>query len=105
MNSSIAAPLKGFRAFDDLVIVERDQPESVSAGGIIIPLVAQEEMDQGTVVCKGPGKRSTVGTVLPMDVKVGDHVLYSKYANLAMKWHGKEYVTMREADLIGVIEA
>ena len=94
--------LKGFKPFDDLIVIERDAPES-QIGSIIIPVTAQNEVDQGTIVAKGPGKRSEKGTILPMDTREGDRVLFSKYANLTFELNGKQYVTMREADLIGII--
>lgn len=94
--------MEGFTPFDDLVVIERDDPESM-VGSIIIPLCAQTEVDQGVIVAKGPGKRSERGTILPMEVEVGERVLYSKYANMKFELRGKTYVTMREGDLIGVI--
>jgi len=96
--------MRGFRALDDVVVVERDAPETFTAGGLVLPATAQEELDQGTVVAIGPGKRSSKASYLPLDVREGDRVLFSKYANLAMKLNGRDYVTMREADLVGVIE-
>jgi len=95
--------MQGFRPLDDLIVILRDEPEAISKGGIIIPDIAQQEVDQGTVVAAGPGKRGEKHFI-PMDVKEGDRVLFSKYANLKFNLDGKEYVTMREADLIGVIE-
>ena len=96
--------MKGFRALDDILVIERDAAETMSAGGLIIPTVAQEELDQGTVVATGEGKMNDDGKILPMKVFVGDKVLFSKYANLAFKLHGKEYITMHPADIIGIID-
>ncbi len=96
--------MKGFRPFDDLVVVKREESKSVSAGGIYIPAVAQEQLDIGTLVAKGPGKRSEKGTILPMEVKVGDTVMFSKYANMVFRLNGESFVTMREGDLMGVLE-
>jgi chaperonin GroES len=95
--------MQGFRPLDDLIIIQRDEPESETSWGLIIPPVAQEELDQGTIIAAGPGKR-TPKAIVPLDVKVGDKVLYSRFANLKFNLDGKEYVTMREADIIGVIE-
>ena len=93
--------LKGFEPFVDLVIVERDKPEEVTASGFILPTVAQLEVDQGTIVAIGAGKISDQGVFIPVTAKVGDQVIYSKYANLEFKYRGKEYVSMHEADLLG----
>ena len=88
---------------DDVVIVERDKPLTESHG-IILPPAAQTELDQGTVIAVGPGKRSTVGTILPIDIKVGDRVIFSKYANLSFEHEGKSLITMREGDIIGTLD-
>lgn len=95
--------MHNFKVMDDVIIVKRDDPESVTAGGIVLPTIAQEEMEQGTIVAKGPGKRSQVGYI-PMDINIGDKVLFSKFANLQMTYEGIDYITMREGDIVGVIE-
>lgn len=94
--------LDGLRPFDDVVVVRRDDPETVTPGGIVLPPAAQADVDQGTIVARGPGKRGKVR--IPMEVRDGERVLFSKYANLPFKWRGEEFVTMREADLIAVID-
>lgn len=94
--------MDGLQPFDDIVVVKRDDPETMTPGGIVLPPAAQAEVDQGTVIAKGPGKRGKV--VIPMQVREGDRVLFSKYANLNFRWRGEDFITMREADLIGVIE-
>lgn len=83
----------------DVIVVERKDPER-KIGNIIIPDVAVEHQDQGVILAVGEGKLLDDGRILPLKVKVGDHILYSKYANLEFKWNGKTYVTMREADII-----
>lgn len=85
--------------FYDVIVVERKEPEKL-IGSIIIPEVAYEHQDQGVILAVGEGKLLDDGRILPLKAKVGDHILYSKYANLEFKWNGKTYVTMREADII-----
>lgn len=96
--------MEGFTPFDDLIVIERDPPEEVTSFGFVIPACAQEQLDQGTVVAAGPGKRIAGKLRPPLDVKVGDRVLFSKFANLEFMIKGKKYLTMREDDLIGIIE-
>jgi chaperonin GroES len=93
-----------FRALSDLLVIERDSPQTITASGIIIPEMAQAELDQGTVIKAGPGRTTDHGAFIPNEVKEGDKVLFSKYANLGFKMDGKEYTTMHPADIIGVIE-
>lgn len=85
--------------FYDVIVVERKAPEK-KIGSIIIAPSALEQEDQGVVIAVGEGKLLDDGRILPLKVKVGDHILYSKYANLEFKWNGKTFVTMREADII-----
>lgn len=94
--------LPGFNPCDDIVIVRRNDPESVTPGGIVLPPIAQAEVDQGVIVAHGPGRRVKVR--LPMSIKIGDKVIFSKYANLQFHFRGEDLITMREDDLIAVIE-
>ncbi len=94
--------LPGFNPFDDVVVVRRNDPETVTPGGIVLPPIAQAEVDQGVVVAHGPGRRTKVR--LPMAIKIGDKVIFSKYANLQFHFNGEDLITMREDDLIAVIE-
>ena len=89
----------------DRIIVKRDVIEGdvVSKGGIIIPDAATEKPDQGEIVAIGNGKVGDDGKLLPMNVKVGDRVLFGKYSGQAFKIDGQELLTMREDDIIGVI--
>ncbi len=107
--------IENVRAIGDILIVERLSPREQTAAGIILPPVAQESPDAGIVRSAGPGKRLPKflcghckkhheGAVLPMSVKVGDHVLFSKYANLPFKYGEREYITMHEADIIGILD-
>lgn len=88
----------------DRIIVERVEEETKTAGGIIIPdTVSKEKPQEGKVVAAGKGKVTPEGKVLPLDVKVGDRVLFGKYAGSEIKVDGKEYLIMREDDILGVL--
>ncbi len=86
----------------DVIIIERKVPETM-IGSLIIPASAQEMQDQGTIISVGEGKLCDDGTIRPLRVKVGDHILYSQYANLEFEYNGKKYTSMREADVIAVL--
>ena len=76
----------------------------MTAGGIVLPDSAGEKPDQGEVLAVGPGKRDEAGKLIPMDVKVGDRVLFGKYAGQTVKVDGQELLVMREEDIMGVLE-
>jgi chaperonin GroES len=80
------------------------EEERKTASGIVIPDAATEKPDQGEIIAVGNGKVSDDGKLIPMSVKKGDKVLFGKYAGQAFKMDGQEYMTMREDDIIGVIE-
>jgi chaperonin GroES len=92
------------RPLQDRVIVRRMEEERKTASGIVIPDAATEKPDQGEVIAVGNGKVSDDGKLIPMSVKKGDKILFGKYAGQAFKMDGQEYMTMREDDIIGVIE-
>ena len=92
------------RPLHDRVIVKRLEEERVSAGGIVIPDTAAEKPIQGKVVAVGKGKILEDGQVRPLDVKVGDKVLFGKYSGTEVKVDGEELVVMREEDVMAVIE-
>ena len=92
------------RPLHDRVIVKRLEAETKTASGIIIPDAATEKPDQGEIVAIGNGKIGDDGKLLPMNVKVGDKVLFGKYSGQAFKIDGQELLTMREDDIIGVVE-
>ena len=92
------------RPLHDRIIVERLEEETKTAGGIIIPDTAKEKPQQGKVIAVGKGKKTEDGKVLPLDVKVGDKILFGKYAGTEIKVDGKEYLMMREDDVLGVVE-
>lgn len=92
------------RPLHDRVIVKRLESERTTAAGIVIPDSAGEKPDQGEVLAVGPGKRDDAGKIIPMDVKVGDRVLFGKYAGQTVKAEGEELLVMREEDIMGVLE-
>ena len=93
-----------FRPLHDRVVVERIDPEAKSAGGIIIPDTAQEKPSQGEIIAIGPGGRDESGKLIPIDVEVGDRVLFGKWSGTEVKLDGVDYLIMKESDIMGVIE-
>jgi chaperonin GroES len=87
----------------DRVIVKPKEPEEVTKGGIILPDTAQEKPMEGEVVAVGPGKVSDNGTKIPMELKVGNKVLYGKYSGSEVKINDGEFLIMRESDVYAVI--
>jgi len=94
-----------FRPLHDRVVVRRIDAEEKSAGGIIIPDTAKEKPQQGEVVAVGPGARDDQGRITPLDVKVGDTVLFGKWSGTEVKIDGEELLIMKESDLMGVLES
>ena len=92
------------RPLYDRIIVKRIDQQRQTASGIVIPDTATEKPDQGEIVAIGNGKVGDDGKLLPMNVKVGDRVLFGKYSGQAFKIDGQELLTMREDDIIGVVE-
>lgn len=92
------------RPLHDRVIVKRLEEERKTASGIVIPDAATEKPDQGEIMAVGSGKIGDDGKVRPMNVKVGDKVLFGKYSGQAFKMDGQELLTMREDDIIGIVE-
>ena len=91
------------RPLHDRVIIKRLEEERKSAGGIVIPDNVAEKPDQGEVIAVGPGKRNDDGKREPLDVKVGDRILFGKYSGSTVKIEGTEYLVMREEDIMGVV--
>ncbi len=87
----------------DRVIVRPIEPEEKKQGGIIIPDTAKEKPQEGEVIAVGPGKISESGTKMAMEVKKGDRVLYGKYAGTEVTIDGKEYLIMRESDILAIV--
>jgi chaperonin GroES len=92
------------RPLHDRVIVKRMEEERKTASGIVIPDAATEKPDQGEILAVGPGKKDDQGKLIALDVKVGDRVLFGKYAGQAVKLDGDEVLVMREEDIMGVVE-
>ena len=92
------------RPLHDRVIVKRLEEERKTASGIVIPDTATEKPDQGEVVAVVPGKKDDHGKVIAMDLRVGDRVLFGKYAGQSVKVEGEELLVMREEDIMGVVE-
>lgn len=88
----------------DRVIVKAAEPEEVTKGGIIIPDTAKEKPMQGSVIAVGNGKIAENGTVTPLQVKVGDMVLYGKYAGTEISIDGEDYLIMRESDIFAIVK-
>ena len=93
-----------FRPLHDRIVVRRTQEETKTAGGIIIPDTAQEKPIQGEVIAVGPGSREEAGKLIPLDVKIGDKVLFGKWSGTEVKIDGKDLLIMKESDVLGVIE-
>lgn len=92
------------RPLQDRIIVKRVEEESKTAGGLFIPETAKEKPQRGQIVATGNGKKTEDGKVLPLDVKVGDVVLFGKYAGTEIKVDGDDYLMMREDDILAVVE-
>ena len=93
-----------FRPLHDRVVVRRLEQEEKTKGGIIIPDIAKEKPQEGEVVAVGPGARDERGELVPMDVKVGDRILFGKWSGSEVKIDGEELLIMKESDILGVIE-
>ena len=91
-----------FRPLHDRVLIEVTDSEEKTAGGIIIPDTAKEKPQEGKVVAIGSGTRTEDGKIIPMDVKVGDIVLFGKWSGTEVKIDGKEYSIMKESDIMGI---
>ena len=96
-------PMK-FRPLHDRVVVKRIDADEKSAGGIIIPDTAKEKPSQGEITAVGPGGRDETGKLIPIDLKVGDHVLFGKWSGTEVKIEGVELLIMKESDIMGVLD-
>ena len=92
-----------FRPLHDRVVVQRIDAEDKTAGGIIIPDTAKEKPSQGEVIAVGPGGRDENGKLIPIDVQVGDRVLFGKWSGTEVKIDGQELLIMKESDIMGVL--
>ena len=93
-----------FRPLHDRVLIRRVEEEEKTPGGIIIPDTAKEKPQEGEVLAVGPGARDETGKLIPLDVKVGDRVLFGKWSGTEVKMDGEELLIMKESDIMGIIE-
>ena len=92
------------KPLDDRIVVRPNEAETQTASGLVIPDTAKEKPQQGEVLAVGPGKRSeTSGELIPVDIKVGDTVLYSKYGGTEVKYNGQEYLILSARDVLAII--
>ena len=96
--------MKGFRPLHDRVLVRRVEVEEKTRGGILIPDTAKEMPIEGEVLAVGPGARDETGRIIPLDVKLGDRVLFGKWAGTDVIIDGEERLILKECDILGVIE-
>uniref|UniRef100_A0A7C1NZY5 Co-chaperonin GroES n=1 Tax=Agrobacterium albertimagni TaxID=147266 RepID=A0A7C1NZY5_9HYPH len=94
-----------FRPLHDRIVVRRVSSEEKTKGGIIIPDTAKEKPQEGEVIAVGPGARNDHGQIVALDVKVGDRVLFGKWSGTEIKIDGEELLIMKEADIMGIVEA
>jgi chaperonin GroES len=93
-----------FRPLHDRILVERVESEERTKGGIILPDSAKEKPQQGKIIAVGSGRRAEDGTITPLEVKVGDAILFGKYSGSEIKVEGIEYLIMKEDDVLGIVE-
>jgi chaperonin GroES len=94
-----------FRPLHDRVVVKRIEAEEKTKGGIIIPDTAKEKPQEGEVVAVGPGGRDDSGKLIPLDLKVGDRILFAKWSGTEIKMAGEEVLIMKESDVMGIVES
>jgi chaperonin GroES len=94
-----------FRPLHDRVVVRRIDPDAKSAGGIIIPDTVKEKPQEGEIIAVGPGARDDNGKLVPIDLKVGDRILFGKWSGTEVKIDGEDLLIMKESDVMGVIES
>src|SRR3989338_2703908 len=92
-----------FRPLHDRVLIRRIEQEEKTAGGIIIPDTAKEKPMEGEIIAVGSGTRLEDGKVLPLDVKVGDRILFGKWSGTEIKLETQEYLVMKESDIMGIV--
>ena len=92
------------KPLEDRLVVQANEAETTTASGIVIPDTAKEKPQEGTVLAVGPGRFDDNGNRVPLDVKVGDTVLYSKYGGTEVKYGGEEYLVLSARDVLAVIE-
>jgi chaperonin GroES len=93
-----------FRPLHDRVVVKRSEPMTKTAGGIIVPDSAADKPQEGEVIATGTGSRDETGKIVPLDVKKGDRIVFSKWSGTEITVDGQEYLVMKETDIIGVLD-
>jgi chaperonin GroES len=103
MNVSTATKV-AIKPLEDRILVQANEAETTTASGLVIPDTAKEKPQEGTVIAVGPGRVDDKGNRVPIDVKVGDTVIYSKYGGTEVKYAGEEYLVLSARDVLAVIE-
>lgn len=102
-NTTTTTGTTGVRPLHDRLLVQRLSEEEKTAGGIYIPETAKEKPQEGCVIAVGSGRKTDDGKCIPLEVKSGDQILFSKYAGTELKLKGEEYLMIREDDVLGII--
>jgi chaperonin GroES len=97
-------PKLNLKPLGDRVVVDPIEKEERTASGIILPETAKEKPQEGTIIAVGPGRRDEDGKLVPMDVKLGDVVLYAKYAGTEIKLEDKKVLILKESDILAIVE-
>ncbi len=92
-----------FKPLQDRLVIEQVESEERTPGGVIIPDTAKEKPQEGKVIAVGPGARDDNGNLIPLDVKKGDKILYGKWSGTEISIGGKDYVVMKESDVLGIL--
>jgi len=92
------------KPLEDRIVVQANEAETTTASGLVIPDTAKEKPQEGTVVAVGPGRFDDNGKRVPLDVKVGDTVIYSKYGGTEIKYSGEEYLVLSARDVLAIVE-
>ena len=96
--------MANIKPLEDKIVVQASEAETTTASGIVIPDTAKEKPQQGDALAVGPGRRSEqTGEIIPLDVKVGDKVVYSKYGGTEVKYNGEEYLILSARDVLAVV--
>ncbi len=104
LGDTMAKTELGVRPLHDRILVRRMAEEEKTAGGLFIPDTAKEKPQRGEIMAAGKGRVTEDGKILPLEVKTGDKVLFSKYAGTEIKLSGEEYLMMREEDILGIVQ-
>ncbi len=100
----MATATQTIKPLEDRIVVRPEEGEETTASGIVIPDTAKEKPQEGTVLAVGPGRVDDNGQRIPIDVEIGDVVLYSKYGGTEVKYHGEEYLVLSARDVLAVVQ-